>query len=102
MPYIKPEDREILDSKIDEVVKLLNATYATTSELIGPVNYTLSRICLGALKHVCPYKLNYADLATFSGMIQNMYSEFYSRVMQSYEKTKQEANGDLREFLYWY
>lgn len=98
MPYIKKIDRGVLDPLIDQLLKDLPFEAATPEDVIGPLNYVLTRIVMGFLKSV-EAKPTYATLALFSGMLSHVGAEFYRRVVTPYEDGKIVQNGDLPEFI---
>lgn len=108
MPYIKPMDRVTLDRIIDAFLEDLetmlpdlkvNSTSEVTrgADLVGHLNYAVTRIVMGALKLVSE-RPKYETLALFSGLFSHMGAEFYRRVVVPYEEKKIAKNGDLMEF----
>jgi len=86
MPYISQRDRAVLDPLIKPLF----------GELIscGQLNYVISRL-VGHLWQTTP---SYLQLATLTGVLQNVSSELYRRVGVAFEDKKIQENGDLREF----
>jgi hypothetical protein len=84
MPYIKKEDRKLLDPHID---KLVSDTY-----IPGELTYIIYKM-LNDLT-----KIRGKSFSTMSSLISEVECaklEFYRRVIGPYEDTKIEQNGDV-------
>ena len=82
MPYIKPENREIMD-KIVHQMALLGV------EANGDLNYILYKFC----KHcITPSYNNYKN---FCGELRQCATEIERRILALYEDEKIESNGDV-------
>jgi len=91
MPYVKQEDRDVLDPPIHLLAKTLNANYATGRALAGPLNYAITRLILDTL----PQTTTYSRLALITGVLENVKQELYRRVASPYEDSKAQENGDV-------
>ena len=86
MPYIRPNDRSLLDPLIDELADKLPA-----NALAGNLNYVISRLCAKALER----DKNYARINELVGALECAKFELYRRVAAPYEDTKVAENGDV-------
>lgn len=105
MPYIKEQDREIVDANIDSIVFILrcsldgeicqqkNLTDHQTMMLLGKINYCFSRILGGVMGDA-----SYSKVAMITGVLENIKQEFYRRVAEPYEDKKIVENGDIKEY----
>ena len=105
MPYIKEENRLLLDSCINEMIVCFKKTVSdkpfdkdelNNSEILeisGNINYVFSRI-LSALMGVP----SYSKIAILTGVLENIKQEFYRRVAEPYEDKKIVENGDIKEY----
>lgn len=101
MPYINSDDRELLDKKIEEICDCIFSTIGKTESLDqneflgigGTLNYIITRICSKSMGNV-----NYAKIATITGVLENVKQEFYRRMASPYEDEKISSNGDVREY----
>ena len=85
MPYIKNEDRDRLDKKINELSELINS-----DSRAGELNYIITKLLLkntGAGK--------YQDYNELIGMLECAKQEFYRRHIAPYEDEKIIENGDV-------
>lgn len=96
MPYIKQEQRQVLDPAIDALIEKMNglASEAATPEaghleLAGILNYCCTKLGLG----VIPVR-KYWAIALKSGVFHNIADEFYRRYAAPYEDEKIAQNGD--------
>jgi hypothetical protein len=90
MPYIKKEQRQKVDSQIDELVKAINSVSTDHLELAGVLNYCITRLGL----EVIPIR-KYWVIALKSGVFHNVADEFYRRYVSDYEDRKALENGDV-------
>ena len=88
MPYIKKEDRAILDPKIDSLASKMSDDFNP-----GWFNYVVTRLILKMA--VDPSKLTYKHIALITGVLENIKQEFYRRVAAPYEDAKIAENGDV-------
>jgi hypothetical protein len=87
MPYIKAEKRELYDSSIEQLVKILEKQ--PLMEVDGDLNYIVTSICK---KLYAPKYFNYNRAI---GVLEAIKQEFYRRVVAPYEDTKIVENGDV-------
>lgn len=85
MPYIKQEDREMLQ------VDSQWALYWDASKP-GELNYLFSKICA---EYVKAKGLSYQTINDIVGALENAKQEFYRRVAVPYEDKKIQENGDV-------
>ena len=91
MPYISQLERRNLDPLILALQdKLEPAGYG----VLGRLNYVITRLILYTWK----VDSSYFRAAGISGVLTNVYSEFYRRVLVPYENSKIEENGDIEEY----
>ena len=89
MPYIKPEDRQMFENSINQIIGVLNQSE-------GNLNYVISRLCWGFIqKH--KKGLRYSVLNTIIGVLECAKLEFYRRIASPYEDKKIIENGDVYE-----
>ena len=89
MPYIKPKDRTILDGKINALIQQIGFEISWDD---GAVNYTITRLLIGYVKHC---GLHYSTLQNVVGLLAAVHDEFDRRVVRPYEKQKRIENGDV-------
>lgn len=97
MPYIKQTERDELDELIDALTTKIKGTrvaYTATDEEIaasaGKLNYAVTRMVINIMG---PPK--YWKVALFSGVLSNIASEFYRKLVGPYEDKKIAENGDV-------
>lgn len=83
MPYIKPEQREFLESLLATDVFPRDA---------GELNYTITRILLRYLKQKGESYQNFNEIM---GVLNSVTQEFYRRWVAPYEDQKIAENGDV-------
>ena len=93
MPYIKPELRTELDNDIDQIIKLIKLYPIDDRD--GNVNYTLTRIIMGALEPDEGWK--YKNMQRVMGLLACMQQEIYRRKIAPYEDKVAKFNGDVGE-----
>ncbi len=107
MPYIKEENRAILDGDIQNIVQSLKRNVGpnensphkeklTNEEFMnicGDINYLFSRIIAGVMGDV-----SYSKVAIITGVLENIKQEFYRRIATPYENHKIIENGDITEY----
>ena len=79
MPYIKQEDRDKLASGID-------------AKLPGELNYLIT---MEIKKYLDTHGLSYATINDIVGALESAKLEFYTRIVEPYERTKISENGDV-------
>jgi hypothetical protein len=91
MPYIKQEKRDVLDSTIDVLHRLLVDLELDddTNNMEGNINYIFTR-----LLRKC-YGNSYAEINDAMGILNCVTHEFYRVVAAPYENQKQFENGDV-------
>lgn len=82
MPYIKPTDREFLDTTPVDQLDALRA---------GELTYLLYRLMVNSL----PADAKYHDYAMILGCAESAKQEFYRRKVAPYEDQKIQENGDV-------
>lgn len=85
MPYIKTEEREHLAKYEFPWV----GQQITTP---GQLNYAITTLCLG---YFSTGEKSYQDIATITGVLENVKQEMYRRVATPYEDSKILINGDV-------
>jgi len=104
MPYIKQEDRKILDPYIDQLAQILALRAGESNDdaaFAGLLNYTCTRLTLLIIRQRFG-AIRYWIIATVSGVFHNIADEFYRRLAGPYEDKQVTANGDvdaIEEFL---
>jgi hypothetical protein len=89
MPYIKYEQRRLVDKEIDNLGNII-ATNFGLSEQSGVVNYVFCRI-LDRLFN----RPNYDTLGTATQVLHDVDSEWHDKVMRPYEDYKEKLNGSV-------
>ena len=93
MPYIKNEDRIVLE---DDLKNLLTDMRELGDNLTaGTLNYLFTRISLEYMKIK---GLRYQNGNDVMGALEGAKLEFYRRVLSSYEDLSIAKNGDVDEF----
>jgi len=87
MPYIKPEDREQFDSKIDD---LAHALREGCGDICGNMNYIITTLIMKSIK-----PSRYRQIAEITGVLENVKQEFYRKMVAPYEDKKIEENGEV-------
>jgi hypothetical protein len=97
MPYIKKEDRIILDPHIDRLACALASRAVESADdaaYAGLLNYTCTRLALLVIRQRFQ-KIRYWIIATTSGVFHNIADEFYRRLAGPYEDQQITNNGDV-------
>lgn len=89
MPYIKQYQRDQLDPPIALLIKALFAMQ--TGSTAGHLNYAITRLVLGTLLN----EPSYLQIATATGVLENVKQELYRRVAVPYEREKCRTNGEV-------
>lgn len=94
MPYIKPEQRELLDPLINDLAKTITAIEHSSAESQWPglLNYAVTRLAVKLLP-----VLNYNSMSRMHGVLADVPMEWYRRMMAPYEDEKIAQNGDVYE-----
>lgn len=90
MPYIAQDRRQQLDPAIEELQERLHKMGGNE----GDLNYVVSRLIGSAFQNETRYHM----IARVSGVLRNVYSEFYRRLAVPYEDTAIAKNGDIPEY----
>lgn len=104
MPYIKPEQREVLELSIqnlvDEIVNLVR--FGSMSVIPGLLNYTVTSLIKRVYKQSLQAEtgetnpvMTYGDHNEIVGMLECAKMEFYRRNTAPYEDKKIVENGDV-------
>jgi hypothetical protein len=109
MPYIEENNRERVDSSINELVLCIKTTLLNTKnvnvfnieklsnedilKIAGILNYCITRICSS-----CSGDISYQKIAIITGVLENVKQEFYRRIASPYEDKKIIENGDVKEY----
>jgi hypothetical protein len=104
MPYIKQEQRNLIETKlqslIDEIVALVR--FESMSVLPGILNYTITSLIKRVYKQSLQAEtqqenptMTYSDHNEIVGMLDCAKMEFYRRNTAPYEDTKIVQNGDV-------
>ena len=86
VPYVIQEVRDAVDTEINCLVAEIKVL-----RYLGPcvLNYAITRIVDAV------YEPGYANIATITGVLENVKQEFYRRVAVLYEDKKMVENGDV-------
>lgn len=85
MPYIKEEQRKILDPKVEDL-----SDFITNG---GKINYCIVKLCLSFVQFEGENYENYAEcLAAIEGAKQ----ELYRKHIAPYEDKKEQENGPIK------
>tara|TARA_B100000745_G_scaffold150166_1_gene98169 strand:- start:1162 stop:1440 length:279 start_codon:yes stop_codon:yes gene_type:complete len=79
MPYIKAEDRNLMDDGV-------------LPRTEGELNYTISTLLD---EYLAEYGFNYANLNKVVGVLECAKLEIYRRMAAPYEDQKMQENGDV-------
>lgn len=92
MPYIKSERRTFLNREIGNLVDKLR----DLGSVKGDVNYTITRVVLGAM---CPESgWSYQTLSDAVAALKDAATEVERRLLAPYEDKAKERNGDVPEY----
>lgn len=87
MPYIKREDRDVINDLIDEV-----ADYVSIHP--GRVNYTITRLLHNVILNKT---LSYTVLNGLIGVLECAKLELYRQIVAPYEDQKKAINGPVSD-----
>jgi hypothetical protein len=110
MPYIENNNRERVDSSINELALCIKSTLLNAQnvnvfdidklssedvlKIAGVLNYCITRICSS-----CSGDISYQKVAVITGVLENVKQEFYRRIASPYEDKKMIENGDVKEYM---
>ena len=90
MPYIKKEQREIIDREIDELINKTKTIDSFESDRGGILNYIITRLALEFRG-----KESYKNLSLMKSAMVDASDEWTRRQMNPYEDKKIVENGDI-------
>lgn len=90
MPYITPEQRELLDPAIKVLFDALRATHIGPPRP-GDVNYCISKLVWSLFED----NVSYTNGQNLIGTLACVQAEFYRRKLAPYEDQKLQENGDV-------
>jgi hypothetical protein len=90
MPYIKQEQRNGLDPRIESVIEAMWAIPEFNDSKAGILNYVITRLACGAIGE----EVRYSKVNEVIGAMECAKLELYRRVAADYEDIKVEENGD--------
>lgn len=85
MPYIKQEDRQVIDPQVYD----LNCDIAN----VGDLNYAITMLVNEYLDNSI---VNYQNINAVIGVLECAKLELYRRLAAPYEDTKIQENGDVK------
>ena len=89
MPYIRQYERDQLDPHITALLDALGAV--RSSSMAGYLNYAITRLVLGTLLN----EPSYLQIATATGVLENVKQELYRKLAAPYEDDKAKTNGEV-------
>lgn len=94
MPYIKQEDRALLDAVVAQFTDAEGLKQDATSRLFseGEMNYLITKIIHIWLNH---RGLNYSSLNAAIGVLECAKQELYRQIAAPYEDKKKQENGPV-------
>ena len=95
MPYIKQEQRKLVDKQIDKLAKLYEENFKGTT---GPANYIITSFLLRVLRPKEGW--TYESLSDIIKTLECAKLEIYRRLVTPYEARKIVQNQDVCGFLY--
>lgn len=100
MPYIDKRaiDKntyQSLDSRVDQLIKSIEATY-DDNEIEGVMNYIITRLISGTFGR---QGWKYTRINRAMGVLECAKQEFYRRLAGPYEDKAIERNGDIPEYM---
>ena len=103
MPYIKEENRIVLDRSIGGAVETIKSNVQKSFgdnlnvdeflAISGGINYFVSRLVAQLMGEV-----SYGKICVITGVLENIKQEYYRRVASPYEDKKIVQNGDIKEY----
>jgi len=96
MPYIKQDNRIILDRYINDLSEAISDKHSNEDivKVMGDLNYTITRLCAKLVGK----DVSYTKIGIITGVLENVKQEFYRRIAVPYEENKVVENGDIKEF----
>lgn len=91
MPYIKQEQRKLIDVEINNLLAAVEKIPNFKASRGGILNYIITRLGLGLLD-----KKSYKELSLIKSAMTDAADEWYRRQMAPYEDKKIEENGDVK------
>ena len=98
MPYIKKEQREIVDEQIKALVEAMNNIPDFANNRAGIFNYVVTKIVLSLMDD----QPKYDRINELIGALECCKLEFYRRLPSKYESYKAQLNGDVYPHHEWY
>jgi hypothetical protein len=93
MPYIRKEQREIIDPLIEALAKKINGLMELSGSYeAGLLNYVITKILI---KTEFDNGVRYARINEVMGVLECVKQEIYRRKAASYEDEKAKENGDV-------
>lgn len=114
MPYISQEERDILDTHIDETVNQIHLILIKQRlkdgkeetdyrDVDGKLNYCITELLVKTMK--LDSDPRYTKINTVLGILSGIALEFYRRLGGPYESTAITKNGDIgtyKRFVKWF
>ncbi len=91
MPYIRQEDRDLLDGALDKLLLVLTHS-SSDKDLAGRLNYCFSYLAFRLFEY---YEEGYTRANLINGVFVSAQQEFARRKLGPYEDQKIDENGDL-------
>ena len=88
MPYIKKQERPVVDKLVDPLISHLKSLPVENQD--GSLNYAVTKI----IKRLYPQKYFHYNRAL--GVLTAITQELYRRVVGPYEDSKIKENGDVK------
>lgn len=95
MPYIKQEDRKILEASIKQVVLELLNSEEERHKWAGNLNYLITKVILDFYNKATDGNLRYNHYNEIIGMLECCKLEMYRRKVAAYEDEKIATEGDV-------
>ena len=89
MPYIKQEERDYWNQRLEELEDSLTVNDCVTE---GELNYLITKLCLAFVQGK---GIKYSNYNAVMGVLESAKQEFYRREIADYEEEKAEQNGDV-------
>jgi len=96
MPYIKQDQRNVLDPHIDHLIAQLCHSIPADKRP-GAINYSVCRIVCNALRPNDGW--SYHSLSKALAVLHDAEAELRRRLMDKHEDIVIQNNGDLKEFF---
>lgn len=93
MPYIRKEQREMVDKVLQDLIDKVNGMMTSSGEYdAGLVNYVITKILI---KTELDNGIKYKRINEIMGILECVKAELYRRVAAPYETDKKEENGEV-------